>query len=99
MQKLNTVSQKYKLEIEKAVSILKEEGCREVYLFGSIANGSAQEKSDIDLAVKGCPSGKYFNILGKLIIELEYPVDLINLDKKDLFSEHLQKEGELIYVS
>ena len=62
-------------------------------MFGSLAEGNVREDSDIDLAVRGCPSGKYFHILGKLLIELNHSVDLVNLDREDSFLKHLEKEG------
>ncbi|MGH9849397.1 MAG: nucleotidyltransferase family protein, partial [Blastocatellia bacterium] len=36
--------------IERAVTVLKAAGAREVYLFGSAARGRMRENSDIDLA-------------------------------------------------
>lgn len=95
LEELNRLPSSYKKDIEKAVKILKEEGCKEVFLFGSIAEGNIQEDSDIDLAIKGCPSGKYFNLIGKLMLELEHPIDLVNLDKNDDFASFLSREGEL----
>src|SRR6056297_3276602 len=89
----------YKKDVEKAVKILKEEGCTDVYLFGSITQGEMGKKSDIDIAIKGCPSGRYFNLLGKLMIELDHPVDLVNLDKNEDFASFLFREGELVNVT
>jgi predicted nucleotidyltransferase len=42
-------------DINRAVEILKEGGCTEIYLFGSGATGKVRNESDIDLAVRGCP--------------------------------------------
>ena len=92
------LSDKYKKELEKAINLLKKEGCEEIYIFGSLADNDHKKSSDIDLAVKGCPSGEFFAILGKLMLELDVPVDLINLDKEDDFGKFLEREGELIYV-
>jgi predicted nucleotidyltransferase len=89
----------YKRDVERAVKILKEEGCKDVYLFGSITQGEMRKESDIDIAIKGCPSGQYFNLLGKLMIELDHPVDLVNLDKNEDLAAFLFREGELIHVS
>ena len=96
---LDNLPLEYKENIEKAVKLLKEEGCREVYLFGSLAEGEASEKSDIDIAVKGCPEGEFFRIYGKLLSKLDYPVDLVNLDKDRDFAEHLENKGALLNVS
>lgn len=99
LEDLGKLPSGYKKDIEKAIKILKKEGCKDIYLFGSLAEGKMREKSDIDLAIKGCPSGKYFNLIGKLMLELDHAVDLVNLDKDDDFASFLTKEGELIYVS
>lgn len=88
----------YREDIDKAVRILKAEGCKEVYLFGSLVEGRFNESSDIDLAIKGCPKGKFFKILGKLLLELNHSVDLINLDRKNDFAQYIEKEGVLVYV-
>jgi len=93
------IPSEYKKDVERAVKILKEEGCKDVYLFGSITQGEMRKESDIDIAIKGCPSGKYFNLLGKLMIELDHPVDLVNLDKNEDFASFLFREGELVNVT
>ncbi|HZH88532.1 MAG TPA: hypothetical protein VFD78_05070 [Chitinophagaceae bacterium] len=35
----NEIPQQYREDIDKALRILKDEGCTEVYLFGSLAEG------------------------------------------------------------
>ena len=93
------IADKYREQVEKAASILNEAGCEEVYLFGSIAENRGREDSDIDLAVRGCPPGMYFELLGKLMLELDSHIDLVNLDKEDSFTHYLETEGSLIHVS
>lgn len=85
-------------DISRAVRILKEGGCSEIFLFGSAAEGRAKEISDIDIAIRGCPQGHFFRLLGKLLWELQHPVDLVNLDTQDSFAEYLQKEGTLLKI-
>ena len=97
MQKYE-IPPEYKEDIDKAIEILKAEGCSEIYLLGSVAEGRYNESSDIDLAVKGCPKGKYYKILGKLLLELNHSVDLIDLDRKTDFVKYIEKEGVLVYV-
>lgn len=89
----------YRQNLQRAVEILQNAGCSDVFLFGSLAHGNVHEGTDIDLAVRGCPTGEYFNILGKLFFELDYPVDLINLDKPDAFARFLVEQGELVQVA
>lgn len=85
-------------DIRRAVRILKEAGCSEVFLFGSVVSGKVKDGSDIDLAIRGCPPGSFFQLLGKLIWELDHSVDLVNLDSQDAFAQYLQKEGVLLRV-
>ncbi|MBC8234054.1 nucleotidyltransferase domain-containing protein [bacterium] len=96
---INEIPPDYKQDVEKAVKILKNVGCKEVYLFGSLAEGNIREESDIDIAVKGCPAGMFFHALGRLMLELEHLIDLIDLDSDDNFSRYLEQEGTLIHVA
>jgi predicted nucleotidyltransferase len=88
----------YQRDVRRAVEILKEAGCSQVFLFGSLAAGRVHEGSDIDLAVRGCPKGKFFHLLGKLLLELYHSVDLVSLDRQDDFARYLEQEGELLQV-
>ena len=85
----------YQENLDCAVDILKQGGCTEVYLFGSLAIGKAHQKSDMDLAVRGCPPGNFFPLLGKLLVTLDYAVDLVDLDKNLAFARFLEQEKEL----
>ena len=97
--RVNEIPPGYREDIEKAVKILRNVGCKEIYLFGSLAEGNVKEGSDIDFAVRGCPSGMFFHVLGRLMLELEHLIDLVDLDRDDDFSRYLEKEGSLIHVS
>ena len=76
-------------DLQRAVEILKEGGCTEVHVFGSVAEGRVREGSDLDLAVRGCPPGRFFILLGRLLAELEHPVDLVDLDRDQRISAFL----------
>ena len=93
------MTEKMKKRVEKAATLLKSAGCKEVYLFGSVAEGNDNESSDIDIAIKGCPPGRFFELLGKLMLELDCRVDLVNLDHEDAFSKHLLNNGQLLHVA
>ncbi|UCH95615.1 MAG: nucleotidyltransferase domain-containing protein [Candidatus Aminicenantes bacterium] len=97
--RIEKVPESHRQDIETAVDILKREGCSEIYLFGSLVHGDFSESSDVDLAVKGLKKRNYFKILGKLMMALDHPVDLINLEKEDRFSALLIKNGELLRVA
>ena len=70
------LSEIYQKDIRHAVKILKEAGCTEIFLFGSLTTGKIRDHSDIDLAIRGCPEGKFFNLLGRLLLELDHQVVL-----------------------
>lgn len=67
MQIIEQLPEQYQTNITRAVEILKQGGCTEVFLFGSLASGNFNPRSDIDLAVRGCPPGNFFHLLGQLI--------------------------------
>ena len=62
--------------------MLKESGCEEIYLFGSLADGTANEDSDIDLAVRRIASGKFLNA-GQTCIAPDHIY--VHVDIKDEF--------------
>ena len=86
-------------DITRAAHLLKEAGCSEVFVFGSAATGKVSAESDLDMAIRGCPRGRFFELLGKLIRELRHSVDLVNLDAADPFARRLEEDGELVRVA
>ena len=84
--------------IAKAAEVLRQEGAREVYVFGSAATGRLREGSDVDLAVSGLPLRRYLDALGAVIDILQVPVDLVDLDQETPFPRHLKEEGRLVRV-
>jgi len=43
------IPSKYKKDVETAASLLKDEGCQSIYLFGSLVTGKIHQNSDIDI--------------------------------------------------
>ena len=85
-------------QLEAAAAALKSEGAREVYVFGSAATGRLGEYSDIDLAVSGLPAAVFFRAMGKAGDILGRPLDLVDLDHHDLFTDYLKRKGNLVRV-
>lgn len=83
------------LLIERAAASLRASGAQEVYLFGSAANGTMREDSDIDLAVSGLPPERFFRAMGEAGDILQCPFDLVDLDEANPFTRYLKEEGEL----
>jgi len=88
----------YQKDVRRAVKILKEAGCTHIFLFGSLAGGKVRDGSDIDLAIRGCPKGKFFHLLGQLLLELDHRVDLVDLGRQDAFTRYLEERGELLQI-
>ncbi len=82
-------------DIQRAIAILKEEDCGEVYIFGSLALDRANEESDIDIGLRSYPRERFFNIYGKLMAELEHSIDLMDFEHETSFYELLLRLGEL----
>ncbi|MFN8453623.1 MAG: nucleotidyltransferase domain-containing protein [Anaerolineae bacterium] len=88
----------YRRSLQRAIEILKEAGCAEIFLFGSLVSGQVRNNSDIDLAIRGCPKGKFFHLLGRLLLEVDYPVDLVDLESQTAFAHYLEQKEELVRV-
>lgn len=98
MDKKLNLPEEFQKDIRRCVEILKEEGCGEVYLFGSLADGCFTGESDLDIAIRGCPVGNFFHIYGRLMDELEHQFDLVKLDGKDPFGKFLVDLGDMIKI-
>lgn len=94
-----TIPETFQPDIHRAVQILKDAGCTEVYLFGSLARGEAREDSDIDLAVKGCPKQMFYRLYGRLLLASSRSVDLVRLDGHDRFAAFLQRTERLVKIA
>jgi predicted nucleotidyltransferase len=76
---------RYRQDITTATSLLKNEGCTSVYLFGSLVTGKIHQNSDIDLGIKGLPAKKFIRTYSMLDNELSNKVDLVDFDSNSDF--------------
>ena len=66
-----------------------------VFLFGSsIEKG---EYEDIDIGVKGIDPRLFFKFYAELVKNLPKNVDLVDLSKKSLFNDLVERDGARIY--
>ena len=83
--------------LKEIVYICSLYGAKEVILFGSRAKGTAIERSDFDIAVKGVSD---FDRLSEDIenIDTLYKIDIIELEKckNELLLEDIKKYGRKI---
>lgn len=68
---------------------LKSVGCSEIYLFGSVADGTSNEDSDLDIAVRGISAKDFFAVYGEVLSRSSRPVDLIDLDLQAEFGRQI----------
>ena len=84
---------------EQIAELGEKYGARRVLLFGSRARGTNLPKSDIDLAVEGCPN---FGVLADALQEDLWSllrIDVVNLDdaiSSDLRAE-IARDGKVLY--
>lgn len=95
-----TLPAEYRKDIETAIAILKAEGCTEVYLFGSLAEGrELHARTDIDMAVRGLPKERFFEIYGRLLTSLQHSLDLVDIDRETPFTRMLLEKGNILRVA
>jgi len=82
-----------------AMEILIRDGCKEIYMFGSVAKGTFTASSDIDLATVGLPKEKFFASYGRILSQLHRTVDLVALDYDQDFGNRLKAAGTLTRVA
>ena len=86
--------------LTKAIDYLKSRGCEEVYLFGSMADGTDDEASDIDLAVSGISPREYFRALAILSSMVGHRIDMVLMDyaPQDL-ERKIRKTRKRVYAA
>jgi predicted nucleotidyltransferase len=95
---IQKLPEKYREDIKKAANLLKNEGCSSIYLFGSLVTGKINEKSDIDIGIKGLPPEKFFKVYSKLYMNLTNEIDLVDFDYDSDFFSLLERLGEVMEV-
>ena len=92
------MSDELRRSIQKTAKVLRQFGAREVYTFGSAAEGVLRPASDIDIAVSGIPPRLFFRAMSKAGDTLSMPLDLIDLDEDTPFTRYLREKGGLALV-
>jgi len=90
------IPEKYQDDIKKATFLLKNEGCKDVFLFGSLVTGKIHQNSDIDIGITGLNPKKFFKVYASLDRELSNKIDLVDFDLRDDFYVLLDSLGEVV---
>ncbi len=83
--------------IRKGIRILRKYGIQKAVLFGSVADLTADENSDIDLLVLDLPKVEYCNFRYQLEQAVEHSMDIYSQDDDPRFVEKIMERGEVIY--
>jgi predicted nucleotidyltransferase len=92
------IPSKYRHDIENATILLKKEGSKAVFLFGSLVTGKIREESDIDIGIKGLPRDKFINLYSKLYFDFDNKIDLVDFDENDEFYSLLNNLREVVQI-
>ena len=92
---LSKIPEKYHLDIKNASVCLKEEGCTEIFLFGSLITGKYSDSSDIDFGIMGLSPRKYIRTYSKLNNIVKNRFDLIDFDENRDMYNLLHSIGEI----
>ena len=95
---LQHIPEEVREDVAHGVDILRSGGCREVYIFGSVAEGRVGPQSDVDFAVRGCPASRFYKLQGRLLVELGRSADLVDLDADPDLATFLEREAVLVHV-
>ena len=83
--------------LTKGISIFKKFGVQKVVLFGSVADNSSGETSDLDLLAAPLSAKNYWACRHELEQAVEYPIDLYTQDDEQTFVAKILQRGEVIY--
>jgi predicted nucleotidyltransferase len=73
-------------------------GATRVVLFGSVMEpGRFNRRSDIDLAVDGLPSSRYFAALGELMRTSPFSIDLVPIEEANPLMKERIAKGVVLY--
>jgi len=95
---MNKIPLKYQEDIEKAIILLKDEGCKSVFLFGSMVTGKIHDESDIDIGITGLSPQRFFKVYARLDRQLKNKVDLVDFDENEDFYLLLNSLGEVVKI-
>ena len=94
----NNIPDNYQNDIKKAAYLLKSEGCKSVFLFGSMVTGNIHQSSDIDIGITGLPPKKFFRVSASLDREITNKIDLVDFDLNSGFYDLLASLGEVVEI-
>lgn len=72
-------------------------GATRIILFGSVANGEADDDSDLDLGVEGLPATNLFDAMSRAWTAAGRPVDIVRLEEAPVsLRDRILADGEVL---
>ena len=81
----------------EGVAVVRRYGVRAAWLFGSVAEGTARQESDVDLLAIPVTASDYWALRRDLEAVLGCPIDLYSQDDAAVFVRKAMDRGELVY--
>jgi predicted nucleotidyltransferase len=85
------------LLLERGVAVIKKFDIRKVIVFGSVADGVCDDRSDIDILVMPLKNSKYWDFRHELEEAVDLPIDLYTDLDDPVLVEKIISRGETIY--
>jgi predicted nucleotidyltransferase len=63
-----------------------------------MVTGKIHQNSDIDIGIKGYPTGNFFRLYSKLYFNFNNKIDLVDFDANEDFYTMLNKIGEVVQI-
>ena len=86
-----------RLLLERGVPVLRRYGVRRAWLFGSVAMGTADPGSDLDILVTSVRAADFWRLRHDLEVALDHHIDLHTQDDDAAFVRKVMQRGELFY--
>jgi predicted nucleotidyltransferase len=83
--------------LTKGIPIFQKCGVQKVVLFGSVADNSSEETSDLDLLAMPLAAENYWECRRELEQVLDCPIDLYTQDDEQTFVAKILQRGEVVY--
>lgn len=81
------------------VALVVARGAKRVWLFGSLAWGSAHDASDLDLATEGFPAAELLAAQGELLMAAPGRVDLVRIEEAPpALAARIRAQGRLLHA-
>lgn len=77
--------------------LAREFNVERIYLFGSALKKMEKDCGDIDIGIEGLKPEFFYKFHGQLLMQLNKPVDIVEMEDQNSITYLIQDEGAVIY--